>query len=151
MRKRVPWLLLLVTVMVVALSACAEPTPAAVPAGEDVHEVKFKIDDNDIQCRSDDPEYFGLTAFDEDKSTPYTLTVKKGTTLSIIPDISSSRSTMPHNITIEGTDIDCDLEPGGDPQGPFLVTFNEVGKFRVYCKFHPDKMPHDDAYIEVVE
>jgi len=42
-----------------------------------------------------------------------------------------------HHLIIEGTTVDIDLVEGAE-EGPFEITFDEVGTFKVYCTLHTE-------------
>ncbi len=125
------------------LPVVEEPTaPGALPA------IKFWVGDTSIMIEGGDltPYGSGLTSIQD---APWTMTVEKGATI----PLTAIRNTVwyseiDHNLTIEGTDIDVYV-PLGATEGPFEVTFNEVGTFKVYCSLHPDE--HGETLIVVTE
>jgi plastocyanin len=59
---------------------------------------------------------------------PADLTVAAGSSLDV-----SNDGQNPHNITIEGTDIDEDVDPG---QSSSITIDAEAGEYTMFCEFH---------------
>jgi plastocyanin len=59
---------------------------------------------------------------------PADLTVAAGSSLEV-----SNDGQAPHNITIEGTDIDEDVDPG---QSTSITIDAEAGEYTMFCEFH---------------
>jgi plastocyanin len=119
------------------------PEVAALPP------IQFKLGDEYIQFVGDDlaPYGSGLSSPLDSRDGPWTITVEKGSTISITEVSTSGKpGTLDHNLTIEETTIDVYLS-GGETAGPFEVTFDEVGTFKVYCSLHPDEV-HGTIVVE---
>jgi plastocyanin len=59
---------------------------------------------------------------------PADLTVSSGATVDV-----SNDGQAPHNVTIEGTDVDEDVEPGA---GTSITIDAEPGEYTMFCEFH---------------
>ena len=78
---------------------------------------------------------------------PWTITIPKGSTITVTIGVSGHPESGTHHIIIEGTDIDVTLGVG-ETIGAKELTFNEVGTFKVYS----DAMPAEsECFIEVTE
>jgi len=131
---------------VVAVFVEAEVAPEEVAA---LPPINFSIGDAYIRLKGDDLAPYGAELTTPEHESPWTMTIKKGSTITITEIyVSGKPDTLDHNLTIEGTDIDVTLGEG-EGAGPFEVTFNEVGTFKVYCKLHPDA--HGECLIVVEE
>jgi len=111
--------------------------------------ISFKLADTYIKLEGEDLTSYGLTGTELD--SPWTITVLKGTTIEIMQAYMGGNPTAAeHVFAIEGTDIEAALAPGGS-EGPFEVTFDEVGTFEVYCKLRSADTYGGKCFIEVVE
>jgi hypothetical protein len=70
---------------------------------------------------------------------PWTITVEKGSTITVLIDVSGHPESGTHHIIIEGTDVDATLGVGGI-LGTKELTFNEVGTFKVYSESLPAEL-----------
>ncbi len=98
--------------------------------------IEFRLFIGDIRLQSDDLSLYGSGLIPPQKS-PWTITIKKGSTLTITGSVSGHPGTGNHNVTIEGTTVDVDVAEG--EASTFEVTFDEVGTFKVTCNVHPDE------------
>ena len=78
---------------------------------------------------------------------PWTITIPKGTTITVTIGVSGYPESGTHHIIIEGTDIDVTLGVG-ETIGTKELTFNEVGTFKVYSETLPAEL---ECFIEVTE
>ena len=62
---------------------------------------------------------------------PTTMTATAGATLEVTND-----GEAPHNLSVEGEDIDVDIEPGSTQE--VMLEGLDAGTYRVFCKFHED-------------
>ena len=62
---------------------------------------------------------------------PTSMTAAAGTTLEVTND-----GEAPHNFSVEGEDIDVDIEPGSSQE--VMLEGLEAGSYQVLCKFHED-------------
>ena len=62
---------------------------------------------------------------------PTSMTAAAGTTLEVTND-----GEAPHNFSVEGEDIDVDIEPGSSQE--VMLEGLEAGSYQVFCKFHED-------------
>jgi plastocyanin len=70
----------------------------------------------------------GTLSMIDNEFDPASLTVGAGDSVEV-----SNDGANPHNITIEGTDIDEDVDPGGSTS----VTIDaEPGEYTMFCEFH---------------
>jgi len=97
--------------------------------------IELNIWGGNIQLIGDDLAPYGPGLISPQKA-PWTITVKKGSTITITVSVSAHPGTGDHHYIIEGTTVDVYVAEG-EKAGPFEVTFNEVGTFKVYCKLHP--------------
>jgi plastocyanin len=70
----------------------------------------------------------GTLSMIDNQFDPASLTVGAGDSLEV-----SNDGANPHNITIEGTDIDEDVEPG---QSTSVMIDAEPGEYTMFCEFH---------------
>jgi plastocyanin len=139
------------TLIVVTEEGVALPpeTPPSAPMA--LPPIQLKLANEYIQLSGDDltPYGSGLSSPLNSRDGPWTITVKKDSTISITEvSMSGNPATLDHNLAIEGTTLDVYLAHG-ETAGPFEVTFNEVGTFKIYCKLHPDE--HGETLIVVEE
>jgi len=80
-------------------------------------------------------------------AAPWTITIPKGSTITVLIDVSAHPDSGSHHIIIEGTDVDARLGVGGI-LGTEDLTFNEVGTFKVYSETLPAEL---ECFIEVTE
>jgi plastocyanin len=62
---------------------------------------------------------------------PTSMTAAAGATLEVAND-----GEAPHNFSVEGEDIDVDIEPGSTQE--VMLEGLDAGSYRVFCKFHED-------------
>jgi plastocyanin len=62
---------------------------------------------------------------------PTSMTAAAGATLEVAND-----GEAPHNFSIEGEDIDVDVEPGSTQE--VMLDGLDAGSYQVFCKFHED-------------
>jgi len=125
-----------------------EPTPEVVA----LPPINFSIGDTYIRLKGDDLAPYGAELTTPEQESPWTMTIKKGSTITITQVyVSGKPGTLEHTLAIEGTDVEFPTlgEGEGEGIGPYEVTFNEVGTFKVYCKDHPDD--HGECLIVVEE
>jgi plastocyanin len=70
----------------------------------------------------------GTLSMIDNEFDPASLTVSAGDSLEV-----SNDGANPHNITIEGTDIDEDVEPG---QSTSVTIDADPGEYTMFCEFH---------------
>jgi len=70
---------------------------------------------------------------------PWTITIPKGSTITITVAVSGHPDSGDHHIIIEGTDVDVELGVG-EERPPMDLTFNEAGTFKVYSENLPDEL-----------
>lgn len=70
----------------------------------------------------------GTLSMIDNEFDPASLTVGAGDSLEV-----SNDGANPHNITIEGTDVDEDVDPG---QSTSVTIDAEAGEYTMFCEFH---------------
>jgi plastocyanin len=73
-------------------------------------------------------EAAGTLSMVDNAFEPADLTVAAGSSLDV-----SNDGQAPHNITIEGTDVDEDVDPG---QSTSITVDAEAGEYTMFCEFH---------------
>ena len=121
---------------------------APIPEGITYEVDRFTIEDGKFVLRMLD-SYWGYEAgadIPSDESGGIVMTMNLGDTLSIgIFSVSNSRSTIPHNFTIEGLGID--FQPEG--RDPYSIRFLETGTFVVNDSTDPNG--HGNTQIVILD
>ncbi|MFC1988596.1 hypothetical protein ACFLVJ_02035 [Chloroflexota bacterium] len=125
------------------------PVPTYVKIG------RLRVEDAALRLGGIDDETaagFGLSpeawdAADSGKEN-WTIRMAQGTVATIVLTTDDGRTTKPYTAVIEGTDVRQPLRPLMVDNNEVVVTFNEVGEFRIYVEESGGNIPEGLIIVE---
>jgi plastocyanin len=113
-------------------AACQEPNdgPEAAPTETGVEALEEEVDEGCAEVSASEGAAAPVTMMDT-FFEPACLAVSSTQSLAL-----TNAGNQDHNLTIEGTDLSVDVEPGEDEETDEVGEVVEAGTFRFFCRFH---------------